>query len=56
MQMKALSNKVKIQNNFLKKCKRAVEFEKNLVPVQFYRFDWSPFAALLSGIDVDLNP
>ena len=56
MQMKALSKNVRIENDFLKECKRAVEFEKNLVPVEFYRFDWSPFASFLTGGDVNLNP
>lgn len=56
MQMKALSNKVKIKNDFLKECKRAIEFEKNLVPVEFYRFDWSPFASFLTENATELNP
>lgn len=56
MQMMALSNKMVLKNDILKNCKRAVEFEKNLVKVEFYRFDWSQFVPILSDKNTDFNP
>jgi len=56
MQMMALSNKMVLKNDILKNCKRAVEFEKNLVKVEFYRFDWSQFVPTLSDKDPNFNP
>lgn len=56
MKMKALSNNIVIKNDILKQCKRAYEFEKNLVNVEFYRFDWSQFVPFLIGKNEDLNP
>lgn len=56
MQMMALSNKMVLKNDILKNCKRAVEFEKNLVKVEFYRFDWSQFVPILSDKDSNFNP
>jgi hypothetical protein len=56
MQMMALSNKLVLKNDILKNCKRAVEFEKNLVKVEFYRFDWSQFVPILSDKDPNFNP
>jgi len=35
---------------------RAVEFEKNLAQVRFYRNDWSRFVPLLDGHEVKFNP
>lgn len=35
---------------------RAVEFEKNLAQVRFYRNDWSRFVPLLDGHEVQFNP
>ena len=56
MQTKALSNKLKVKNSFLKDCKRALKFEKNLVKLEFYANDWSPFLEFLLGKDVNFNP
>ena len=56
MQMMALSNKMVLKNDILKNCERAVEFEKNLVKVEFYRFDWSQFVPILSDKDPNFNP
>lgn len=56
MKMKALSNNIVIKNDILKQCKRAYEFEKNLVNVEFYRFDWSRFVPVLIGKNEELNP
>lgn len=56
MQMKALSDKIVIKNEFLRKIKRAVDFELTLVKVKFYRFDWSRFVPVLSDQNVHLNP
>ena len=56
MKMKALSNNIVIKNDILKQCKRAFEFEKNLVDVEFYRFDWSRFVGILAGKNTDFNP
>ena len=56
MQMMALSNKMVLKNDILKNCKRAVEFEKNLVKVEFYRFDWTQFVPILSDKDPNFNP
>lgn len=56
MKMKALSNNMVLKNHILKKCKRAFEFEKNLVNVEFYRFDWSQFVGVLAGKNTDFNP
>ena len=56
MKMKALSNNMVINNHILRQCKRAYEFEKNLVNVEFYRFDWSRFTDILAGKNTDFNP
>lgn len=56
MQMKALSNNMILRNHILKQYKRAVEFEKNLAKVEFYRFDWSRFASVLADKNTELNP
>ena len=56
MQMKALSDKIVIKNDFIRKIKRAVEFEKNLVKMEFYRSDWSAFVKFLAGNNPDFNP
>jgi hypothetical protein len=56
MQMKALSDKIIIKNDFIRKIKRAVEFEKNLVKMEFCRYDWSPFVKFLAGNNPDFNP
>lgn len=56
MKMKALSNNVVLKNHILRQCKRAVDFEKNLVNVEFYLFDWSRFIGVLAGKNTDFNP
>lgn len=46
----------KIKNPIVQSFKRAVQFEKNLAMIRFYRNDWSPFVSILDGQDPDLNP
>jgi len=53
MLMKA-SMEVKLENTL--KYDRALEFEKNLSKVNFYRYDWSRFVSSLDKSKVDLNP
>lgn len=48
---------VKIKNSIVKTFKRAIEFEKNLAMIKFYRYDWSRFVSLLDeGGNPELNP
>jgi len=46
----------KIKNPIVREYKRAVEFEKNIALVNFYRYDWSRFVPILNGESTDLNP
>jgi hypothetical protein len=56
MQMRALSDKIVIENGFLRKCRRALKFESNLVPVYFLRSDWSRYVSFLFDNALELNP
>ena len=53
--MKA-GTKLKIKNKIVKQFRRALEFEKNLAKVQFYRYDWSRFISSLNGHEMKFNP
>lgn len=55
MHMKALT-KEKIKNDITKQFKRAIKFEKTLVLVKFYRYDWSRFLPSLSDHELNFNP
>jgi hypothetical protein len=55
MQMRALSDKIVIENEFIRKCRRALKFERNLVPVYFLRSDWSRYVSFLFDNALELN-
>jgi hypothetical protein len=46
----------KIKNPIVREFRRAVEFEKCIALVNFYRYDWSRFVPILDGESTDLNP